>query len=119
MRRTSSSWRASSSWGGWSRTAGERRGAEVHTESPAPDGHGTVLREVHVRRELVVLVADVALERTDVDVAGLRHGLVVLRVAGGEQQHLDVRTVRGVEAGQSQDAAAVGVLVDRSRAAGL
>jgi hypothetical protein len=48
----------------------ERGRAKVHGETPAPDADGIVLIEIHVRRNRVVLVPDVAFERSQIDEVG-------------------------------------------------
>src|SRR2546426_10541126 len=49
----------------------ERRGPKVDAEPPAPNRHRTILRQIEVRRYVVVLVPDVALQRAQVDDPGL------------------------------------------------
>src|SRR5439155_19719235 len=68
MRRAS--WRSGLSGGR------ERRRAEVDAEPAAPDGGRAVLREVEIRRDVVVLVAAVPLDRTEIDEARFLHGRV-------------------------------------------
>lgn len=40
---------------------GKRGGGEVDAEPAAPDGHGAILVEVDIRRQLVVLIAHISL----------------------------------------------------------
>ena len=86
--------------GAWGRR--ERGGSEVDSEAAAPDGYRAILREVHVRGNVVVLVSHVALERRQSHVARARHGRIILGVCGLHQQHLDVGTVRGLEIREAQ-----------------
>src|SRR5262249_22752206 len=56
---------------------------EVDTKAPAPDSYRPVFAQVHIRRHLVVLIANVALECPEVDEASCGHSLVVSGVIGG------------------------------------
>ena len=91
----------------------ERGGTEVDTKTAAPDGHGLVLGQIHIRRHLIVLITDAALECPEVDEASFGHRLIVVGVIGGHEIDLDVRPVRGLKLGQAQGALAIRELVER------
>src|SRR6266446_2619794 len=82
-------------------------GPEVHAEPPAPDGEGAVPAQVEAGRQIVVLVADVALQCSQVNEPSLLCRGLALNIARRHEVHADVGTVGGRELGQPQDATAV------------
>ena len=58
----------------------QRRCAEVHTETLAPDRDCAVLRQICVRRQVIILVADISFQRAEVYKACLRDFVVVFGV---------------------------------------
>ena len=48
----------------------QRGSGKVDTETLTPDGNGTILGEVNVRRQLVILIANVAFNAAEIDKAG-------------------------------------------------
>jgi len=94
-------------------------GAKVDAKPGAPDGHGAILFQVYVGGNIVILVADVALQNTQFDKTGTLHGVVVLCVRGGNEIDAHIWTVRSFEVGQAECPFPIGELEDRSRALGF
>src|SRR5205085_6798119 len=63
----------------------ERRSAEVDAEALAPDRDGFVLVEIDTRGQIIILIADVAFERTDLDEASVFDRVAVGRICGGDE----------------------------------
>src|SRR3954465_14680205 len=84
----------------------ERGAAEVHTKPLAPNRDGVVRPEIDRRRYLVVLIAYVALHRTELDEAPSLHCCVVLYIRGGDEVHPYVRSVRRREIREPEHAMA-------------
>jgi hypothetical protein len=64
--------------------------SEIHAESLAPDGHCAIFRKIQVAAKCVVLVADVSLDYSQVNIAGLFHCRRVLRIVGGDHVHVNI-----------------------------
>src|SRR5215469_9274346 len=71
----------------------QRCGCEVHAETLAPYGHSTVLRQVSVRGNVVILITDIALECAQLQEAPLLHGLAVARVLCSDEVDMHIRAV--------------------------
>src|SRR5947208_2641207 len=94
------------------RCRGEGRRGEVNAEALAPDGHRLKFAQVHVGGQVIVLVADVALEWSNVNEAGPLDGPVVSGVGSGDKVDMDRRAVRGLELGETEHALAIGQFMD-------
>ena len=71
----------------------QRCGSEIHAESFAPYGYCAVFSQVQVAIQRVVLVADVALDDSEIDETSLLHRRHVLRIVRGDHVDVHIRTV--------------------------
>src|SRR5262249_7470993 len=85
---------------------------EVHAKALAPDGYGAILRQINVGRQFIVLVADIALERSKFPEPGLLHSVTVARVISGDNINVNIGTIRGFEVGEAENAFAIRELVN-------
>jgi hypothetical protein len=97
----------------------ERSSPKIDAEPPAPDRHGPILREIETGGNLIVLVADIALHRSQIHEPRLLGGVFVLHIAGRDQIHPDIGTVRGRELRQPQREATIVEPIDRRHPPGL
>jgi hypothetical protein len=97
----------------------KRRRSEIHAEALTPHGDGAILREVDARRQIVVLIADVALDGAEIDEAGVFYRRVVLSVRRRDEVNMHVGGVGGLEAAEAQHLLAFRQPVDRRRALGF
>src|SRR5215468_1433888 len=91
----------------------KRRRSEIDAEAGAPDADGLVFVQVGMRGHVVVLVALVALERTEVDKSGLGDGGIVVGHLSGDQVDMHVGAVRSLEVGEAEYALTVRELMNR------
>src|SRR3712207_2490824 len=89
-----------------------RRACEADAERAAPDQHGAVFPRVDVLRDAVLLVALVALERTEVPVVG------GIGAVAGDEVHAEVGAVGRREVGERELPLAVREPDDRRPARG-
>src|SRR5438094_7498724 len=80
----------------------ERCRREIHAETLTPHGHGAILREIDARRQIIVLVTDVALDAAEINEARFGDRVVVFSVGSGHQVNTHVGTVGGFEAAEAQ-----------------
>src|SRR5215469_9847400 len=97
----------------------QRCGAEIHAEALTPNGHGTIFRQVRVSGNVVILIADVALDGTQLQEASLPHGLTVARVVGSYEIDMHIRAVRSFEVGETENAFSIHQLIDARGALGI
>ena len=97
----------------------KRRRAEVDAKAGAPDADRLVFVQVGIRGHVVVLVAFVAFERTEVDKACLRDGGIVVGHLGGDQVDMHVGPIGSFEVGETEYPLAVRELMNCRRAFSL
>jgi hypothetical protein len=71
----------------------QRRGSEIHAESFAPYGHCAVFGQIQVATERVVLVADVALDDSQIDETSPLHRRYIPCIVRGNHVDVHIRTV--------------------------
>src|SRR5215204_5814431 len=81
--------------------AHQRSGAKVDIEPRTPNRCRAILRQIDIRGNVVVLVADVSLQRAKVDKAGSLYRIVVLCVPSSHEINVDIRAVGSCEVGQA------------------
>src|ERR1051325_7257309 len=72
---------------------GQRRRGEVDAKAGAPDRDGFVFIQVDGRRNLIVLIALVALQRTEIDEASLFDRVVALSDFRGGKINMHIGTI--------------------------
>ena len=85
---------------------------EIDGKPLAPDRNGPVLRQVQISAQRVVLVADVSLDRSQIDGVGALHYRAVLYIVSGDQVHMHIWTVRSAEVREAENAISVSKAVD-------
>src|SRR5215468_8690484 len=90
----------------------KRRRSEIDTKAGAPDADGLVFVQVGMRGHVVVLVALVALERTEVDKSGLSDGGIVVGHLGGDQVDMHVGAIGSFEVAETECPLAVRELMN-------
>ena len=81
--------------------------------------HPFLLREIDARRQIIVLVTDVALDAAEINEARFGDRVVVFSVGSGHQVNTHVGTVGGFEAAEAQHLLAVRQFIDRRHALGF
>src|SRR5262245_52347133 len=92
--------------------SGQWRRPEVHREALAPDRYSPVLRQIDRGIDLVILVADVPFERSEVNKSCLPRRRVVIDIIRSNKVDTHVGTVGRHEFGEPEHDAAVGQAVN-------
>jgi len=86
----------------------QRSSGEVDAKTLTPDGDSTILGEVNVRRQLVILIANVAFNAAEIDKAGFLYSLVILGVGCRDEINMHVRPVGSFECAKAKHILAIG-----------
>src|SRR5262245_54143913 len=81
----------------------QRRRGKIDSEALAPHRHGAIFGEIDVTGQIVVLIADIALNAAEIDKARLLHRVVVFGIRRRHEINVHVGTVRSLERAEAQD----------------
>src|SRR5579863_3041857 len=86
--------------------------AEIDGKSFTPDRNRLVLRQIQVATQGVILVADIPLDRSQIDEISVLYRCTVFCIGGGDQVHVNIGAIGRSEVREAQNAISVLKAVD-------